>query len=51
MSGVRLEERLAVRVPQLDRLVLTASHAIVAVDIVADSSHRALQSISTFLPN
>ena len=49
MSGVRLEERLAVRVPQLHRLVLAACYAVVTVDIVTDSSHGALCSVSTFL--
>ena len=48
VSGVRLEERLPVRVPQFHRLVLPARHAVVAVDVVTDRSHGALASISTF---
>ena len=51
MSGIRLEERLAVGVPQLHRLVLAARHAVVPVDVVTDSSHRALESISTYPQN
>ena len=48
VSGVRLEERLPVRVPQFHRLVLAARDAVVAVDVVTDRSHGALASISTF---
>ena len=48
VSGVRLEERLPVRVPQFHRLVLPARHAVVAVDVVTDRSHGALASISIF---
>ena len=48
VSGVRLEQRLPVRVPQFHRLVLPARDAVVAVNVVTDRSHGALASNSTF---